>query len=104
MYRACTRRGNMTPSPKPDKTDDSTPYSAQPLRRTENMNMERYFLANAAETYAVDLPEYLVTAKAFLDAATKYRTEVEALEQPTLEGVNAKNIAKTIDAILVFSQ
>jgi hypothetical protein len=67
-------------------------------------SMDRYFLASAAETYGVDLPEYLVTAKAFLAAATKYRTEVEALEQPTLAGVNAKNIAKTIDAILVCAQ
>jgi hypothetical protein len=67
-------------------------------------SMDRYFLASAAETYGVDLPEYLVTAKAFLAAATKYRTEVEALEQPTLAGVNAKTIAKTIDAILAGAQ
>jgi hypothetical protein len=68
------------------------------------MNMERYFLANAAETYGVPKPDYLLDAEAFLDAATKYRTEVEALTPPTLAGVGAKNIAKTIDAILVFSQ
>jgi hypothetical protein len=65
---------------------------------------ERFLLAAAAETYSVTLPEYLVTAKAFLAAATKYRTETEALAQPTLDGVNAKTIAKTIDAILAADQ
>ena len=68
------------------------------------MNMQRYFLANAAETYGVNLPEYLVEAKTFLDAATKYRTEVETAAQPTLVGVTAKTIAKTIDAILAAAQ
>jgi len=67
-------------------------------------NMEGILLAGAAETYGVTIPDYLVTAKAFLDAATKYRTEVEALEQPTLEGVNAKNIGVKVDAVLAFAQ
>jgi hypothetical protein len=69
------------------------------------MNMQqRFFLANAAETYGVRLPEYLVEAKTFLDAATKYRTEIETIEQPTFEGVTAKNITKTIDAIIAAAQ
>ena len=68
------------------------------------MNMERYFLDNAAETYGVTVPGYLADAKAFLDAATTYRTEVEQTAQPTLEGVTAKTIGKTIDAILAAAQ
>jgi hypothetical protein len=68
------------------------------------MSMERFFLANAAETYGVAIPDYLAEARAFLAAATKYRTATEALARPTLDGVNAKNIAKTIDAILDADQ
>jgi hypothetical protein len=68
------------------------------------MDMQRFFLSNAAETYGVAKSADLVAAEAFLDAATKYRTEVEALEQPTLEGVTAKTIARKIDAILAAAQ
>jgi hypothetical protein len=68
------------------------------------MDMQRFFLSNAAETYGVDKSADLVAAEAFLDAATKYRTEVEALEQPTLEGVTAKTIARKIDAVLGAAQ
>jgi hypothetical protein len=68
------------------------------------MNLQRYFLTTAAETFAVAKPDYLLEAEAFLAAATKYRTEVETAAQPTLEGVTAKNIGKKIDAILAAAQ
>ena len=68
------------------------------------MNLQRYFLSTAAETFAVAKPDYLLEAEAFLAAATKYRTDVEKAAQPTLEGVTAKNIGKKIDAILAAAQ
>ncbi len=64
----------------------------------------RHILANAAETYGVALPDYLTTAKALLEAAETYKADVAALTPPTLEGVTAKTIAKTIDAVLAFAQ
>ena len=66
--------------------------------------MERNTLSTAARTYGVTKPDYLLEAEAFLAAATKYRIEVETAAQPTLAGVNAKNIAKRIDAILAAAQ
>lgn len=68
------------------------------------MSMDRFFLANAAEDYKIEIPDYLAEAKGFLAAATKYRTDLEALGAPTLAGVNAKTIVKTIDAVLAFAQ
>jgi len=67
-------------------------------------SMDRYFLASAAETYGVTIPDYLAEAKALLDAATKYRIEVEALEQPTLAGITPKTIGVKVDAVLAFAQ
>jgi|GEM_PF-2477527 hypothetical protein len=67
-------------------------------------SMDRYFLASAAETYGVTIPGYLADAKALLDAATKYRVGVEALEPPTLAGITPKTIASAIDAVLAFAQ
>jgi hypothetical protein len=68
------------------------------------MNLQRYFLTDAAAQHGVPKPDYLLDAEAFLDAATKYRTEVEALEPPTLAGITPKTIGKTIDAILAGAQ
>src|ERR1019366_1840719 len=68
------------------------------------MNLQRYFLSTAAETFTVAKPDYLLDAEAFHDAATGYRTQVEQAAQPTLAGVTAKTIGKKIDAILAAAQ
>ena len=68
------------------------------------MSMDRYLILNAADTYDIAHPDYLVTALTFLEAAKSYQAKVAALTVPTLDGVNATNIAQTIDAVLAFAQ